>query len=155
MARYNDLDMNNWKEYESILTDSLWIFDKRDNSGHDAHGNAGQKQRLVGKCQSGTDRQSIDAGGNGGKYQRFPTEKVKSFTFDLLIFTFFLPAVKNHLSADKTQQSESDPVAERGDKTGKEPGKQKSGKRHEKLKKSKIKRRTEGVSEHFSRAVAK
>ena len=33
MARYNDLDMNNWKEYEDILTDSLWIFDKRDKSG--------------------------------------------------------------------------------------------------------------------------
>ncbi len=42
MARYNDLDMNNWKEYEDILTDSLWIFDKRDKSGvHNAsyHGN--------------------------------------------------------------------------------------------------------------------
>lgn len=42
MARYNDLDMKNWKEYEDILTDSLWIFDKRDKSGvHNAsyHGN--------------------------------------------------------------------------------------------------------------------
>lgn len=42
MAHYNDLDMNNWKEYEDILTDSLWIFDKRDKSGvHSAsyHGN--------------------------------------------------------------------------------------------------------------------
>lgn len=42
MAKYNDIDMSKWKEYEDILTDSLWIFDKRDNSGvHTAgyHGN--------------------------------------------------------------------------------------------------------------------
>lgn len=38
MARYNDLDMSNWKEYENIWTDSLWIIDKRDNSGaHSGH----------------------------------------------------------------------------------------------------------------------
>jgi hypothetical protein len=29
----NDLNLNRWKEYEDILTDSLWIFDKRDTSG--------------------------------------------------------------------------------------------------------------------------
>ncbi len=42
MARYNDLNMNQWKEYDDILTDSLWIFDKRDKTGvHNAsyHGN--------------------------------------------------------------------------------------------------------------------
>ena len=42
MAKYNDLDMENWKEYDDILTDSLWIIDKRDSSGvHNAsyHGN--------------------------------------------------------------------------------------------------------------------
>lgn len=42
MAKYNDLDMSKWKEYDDILTDSLWIFDKRDNTGvHNAdyHGN--------------------------------------------------------------------------------------------------------------------
>lgn len=42
MAKYNDLDMKQWKEYDDILTDSLWLFDKRDNSGvHNAgyHGN--------------------------------------------------------------------------------------------------------------------
>lgn len=42
MAKYNDIDMSKWKEYEDILTDSLWIFNKRDNSGvHTAgyHGN--------------------------------------------------------------------------------------------------------------------
>ena len=33
MAKYNDLDMNNWKEYGDISTDSLWIIEKRDNSG--------------------------------------------------------------------------------------------------------------------------
>lgn len=38
MAKYNDLDMNNWKEYEDIYTDSLWIIEKRDNSGaHSGH----------------------------------------------------------------------------------------------------------------------
>lgn len=33
MSKYNDLDMKNWKEYDDILTDTLWIFHKRDNSG--------------------------------------------------------------------------------------------------------------------------
>ena len=42
MARYNDLDMKNWKEYSDIITDTLWIIDKRDNSGAHSgsyHGN--------------------------------------------------------------------------------------------------------------------
>jgi len=34
----NDLNMNLWKQYKDLLTDSIWIFDKRDTSG--AH-NAG------------------------------------------------------------------------------------------------------------------
>ncbi len=38
MPKYNDIDLNNWKEYEDIYTDSLWIIDKRDNSG--AHSGA-------------------------------------------------------------------------------------------------------------------
>jgi len=33
MAKYNDIDMKKWKEYGDILTETLWIFDKRDNSG--------------------------------------------------------------------------------------------------------------------------
>ena len=33
MAKYNDLDMKNWKEYGDIYTDSLWIVNRRDNSG--------------------------------------------------------------------------------------------------------------------------
>jgi DNA modification methylase len=33
MAKYNDIDMKRWKEYEDIYTDSLWVIDKRDNSG--------------------------------------------------------------------------------------------------------------------------
>lgn len=38
MGKYNDLDLSNWKDYEEIETDSLWIIDKRDNSGaHDGH----------------------------------------------------------------------------------------------------------------------
>jgi hypothetical protein len=37
-SKINDLNLNRWKEYNDILTDSLWILDKRDNSG--AH-NAG------------------------------------------------------------------------------------------------------------------
>lgn len=32
-SKINDLNLNRWKEYEDILTDSLWILDKRDNSG--------------------------------------------------------------------------------------------------------------------------
>lgn len=37
-GKVNDLNLNRWKEYEDIITDSLWILDKRDKSG--AH-NAG------------------------------------------------------------------------------------------------------------------
>ncbi len=38
MARYNDIDMSNWNDYTEIETDSLWIIDKRDNSGaHSGH----------------------------------------------------------------------------------------------------------------------
>lgn len=38
MSKYNDLDLSNWKEYTEIETDSLWIIDKRDNSGaHSGH----------------------------------------------------------------------------------------------------------------------
>ena len=34
----NDINLNRWKEYDGILTDSLWVIDRRDSSG--AH-NAG------------------------------------------------------------------------------------------------------------------
>lgn len=38
MAKYNDIDMNKWKDYADIETDSLWIIDNRDNSGaHSGH----------------------------------------------------------------------------------------------------------------------
>lgn len=37
MAKYNDLDMTKWKEYDDIYTDSLWIINRRDKSG--AHNN--------------------------------------------------------------------------------------------------------------------
>lgn len=33
MGKHNDLDPKKWKEYNDVLTDSLWIIDKRDNSG--------------------------------------------------------------------------------------------------------------------------
>ena len=42
MSKYNDIDMNFWKDYGDIETDSLWLIDKRDNSGAhvgDYHGN--------------------------------------------------------------------------------------------------------------------
>jgi len=42
MSKINDLNLNNWKEYEDILTDSLWVISERDRSGaHTAnyHGN--------------------------------------------------------------------------------------------------------------------
>jgi len=29
----NDLNLNRWKEYEDIITDSLWVLEKRDKSG--------------------------------------------------------------------------------------------------------------------------
>ena len=38
MSKYNDIDMSQWRQYDDIYTDSLWIIDKRDNSGaHDGH----------------------------------------------------------------------------------------------------------------------
>ena len=39
---YNDIDLNNWKDYSHVLTDTLWEFPNRDKSnGHsyDYHGN--------------------------------------------------------------------------------------------------------------------
>ncbi|MEA3475536.1 MAG: DNA methyltransferase [Candidatus Cloacimonadota bacterium] len=32
-SKINDINLNRWKEYNDILTDSLWILNKRDNSG--------------------------------------------------------------------------------------------------------------------------
>lgn len=38
MAKYNDIENDKWREYGDINTDSLWIIDKRDNSGvHSGH----------------------------------------------------------------------------------------------------------------------
>ena len=31
--KINDLNLNRWKEYDDIITDSLWVLNKRDNSG--------------------------------------------------------------------------------------------------------------------------
>ena len=42
MPKFNDIDLKNWQNLTDIETDSLWIIDKRDNSGkHDGfyHGN--------------------------------------------------------------------------------------------------------------------
>ena len=42
MSKYNDIDMSKWHEYTDISTDSLWIIEKRDNTGaHNGsyHGN--------------------------------------------------------------------------------------------------------------------
>jgi len=37
-SKINDLNLNRWKEYQDIITDSLWILDKRDRSGaHNAN----------------------------------------------------------------------------------------------------------------------
>jgi DNA modification methylase len=41
-VKINDIDMRRWKEYDEIITDSLWIFPSRDNSGAhtpEYHGN--------------------------------------------------------------------------------------------------------------------
>ncbi len=41
-VKINDIDMRRWKEYDEIITDSLWIFPSRDNSGMhtpEYHGN--------------------------------------------------------------------------------------------------------------------
>jgi len=31
--KMNDINLNRWKEYSDIITDSLWVLDKRDSSG--------------------------------------------------------------------------------------------------------------------------
>ncbi len=31
--KLNDLNLNQWKQYNDIITDSLWVLDKRDNTG--------------------------------------------------------------------------------------------------------------------------
>ena len=33
IGKINDINMYRWKEYDDLITDSLWIFDKRDTSG--------------------------------------------------------------------------------------------------------------------------
>lgn len=33
MPKYNDLNLEKWKDYDDIYTDSLWVIEKRDNSG--------------------------------------------------------------------------------------------------------------------------
>lgn len=38
MGKINDLDLKKWKEYDDILTDSLWLMGERDKSG--SHSNA-------------------------------------------------------------------------------------------------------------------
>ena len=36
--KLNDINLNRWKEYDDIITDSLWVLDKRDSSGgHNAN----------------------------------------------------------------------------------------------------------------------
>ena len=36
--KINDINLNRWKEYDDIMTDSLWVLDRRDNSGgHNAN----------------------------------------------------------------------------------------------------------------------
>ena len=38
MSKYNDINIKEWENYEDVLTDSLWIIEKRDNSGaHSGH----------------------------------------------------------------------------------------------------------------------
>jgi len=32
-GKINDLNLNRWKEYNDLITDSLWLFNKRDSSG--------------------------------------------------------------------------------------------------------------------------
>lgn len=42
MKNINDLNLNNWKDYKDIITDSLWIIPERDKAGAhkgDYHGN--------------------------------------------------------------------------------------------------------------------
>ena len=32
-SNINDLNLNRWKEYDDLITDSLWVMEKRDKSG--------------------------------------------------------------------------------------------------------------------------
>ena len=43
-AQVNDLDLDNWQQYDDILTDSLWVLDARDSSGaHQADYHGGRE----------------------------------------------------------------------------------------------------------------
>lgn len=33
MKKYNDINIKQWRDYQDILTDTLWIFNKRNNTG--------------------------------------------------------------------------------------------------------------------------
>ncbi len=37
-GKVNDINLNRWKEYDDIITDSLWVVKKRDNSGYHSAG---------------------------------------------------------------------------------------------------------------------
>lgn len=42
ISKFNDIDLNKWKDYEDIITDSLWLIGNRDRSGvhtGELHGN--------------------------------------------------------------------------------------------------------------------
>jgi len=48
--KINDLDLNRWKQYSDIITDSLWILKKRDNTADAGENHVGQgKNRRYGK----------------------------------------------------------------------------------------------------------
>ena len=46
---YNDIDLNNWKDYSNVKTDTLWLFPERDNTGR--HSN----EYLRGGCRFPTE----------------------------------------------------------------------------------------------------
>lgn len=50
MPKFNDIDLANWRDATDINTDSLWIIDKRDNSGaHSGHYHGNFVPQVVGQ----------------------------------------------------------------------------------------------------------
>ncbi len=61
-SKINDINLNRWKEYDDIITDSLWILENRDNSG--AH-NAGYWGNFIPQIPNQFLRRYTKQGENG------------------------------------------------------------------------------------------
>ena len=109
--------------------------DKRDNSG------AQQKTEIVFQKSCAAERHGdphrhrVNAGGNGGKQQRFPLQRVF-----LPVLLFAAEHFPQHFTADKSEQAKRDPVIHRHDLRGKQACQQVAENGHNPLEQAKCAR---------------